>query len=372
MEKSKVYFTDTRTSPQTNLLDKLEKVIKKADIKCIDFNKKFVAIKIHFGEPGNLAYIRPNYVSRVVGILKSMGALPYLTDCNTLYSGRRSDAVNHLQSASENGFNPLSASAHVIIADGIKGTDFREIPIDGEYFRTARIGTAIADSDIIVTMTHFKGHEQAGFGGALKNIGMGSASVGGKLELHSASKPVIDRKNCTGCRICVKNCAHDSIHLDEEKKAFIDYEKCTGCGQCVAVCQYESAVVADWGDSVVLNKKIAEYSYAVLKDKPSFHISFIMNVSPNCDCWGSNDAPLVADIGIAASFDPVALDMACADLVNNAPAISGSAIFDKGDNLPCRGEDKFKIIHPNTDWRAGLEYARKLGIGNTDYELVTI
>ncbi|MCE5320189.1 MAG: DUF362 domain-containing protein [Bacteroidales bacterium] len=372
MEKSKVYFTDTRTSPQTNLLDKLEKVIKKADIKCIDFNKKFVAIKIHFGEPGNLAYIRPNYVSRVVGILKSMGALPYLTDCNTLYSGRRSDAINHLQSASENGFNPLSASAHVIIADGIKGTDFREISINGEYFKTARIGTAIADSDIIVTMTHFKGHEQAGFGGVLKNIGMGSASVGGKLELHSASKPVIDRKNCTGCRICVKNCAHDSIHLDEDKKAFIDYEKCTGCGQCVAVCQYESAVVADWGDSVVLNKKIAEYSYAVLKDKPSFHISFIMNVSPNCDCWGSNDAPLVADIGIAASFDPVALDMACADLVNNAPAISGSAIFDKGDNLPCRGEDKFKIVHPNTDWRAGLEYAQKLGIGNTDYELFTI
>ena len=373
MDKSKVYFTNLRTTPSSNLLDKMERLVKRAGITNIDFKNQFVAIKIHFGEPGNLAYIRPNYAARMATLLRSLGAKPFLTDCNTLYSGRRSNAVDHLESAMENGFNPISAKCEVIIADGLKGTDYREIEINGEYCKAPKIGAAIVDADIVLTMNHFKGHEQTGFGGALKNLGMGCASVGGKLELHSSSQPIVDSENCKSCNICVKHCAHDAIHLDGSKIATIDYEKCVGCGQCVALCQYDAAVMGDGDTSERLNYKIAEYSKAVLLDKPNFHISFIMNVSPECDCWNHNDAAIVPDLGIAASFDPVALDKACADIVINAPILeTGNRLSDSPHHDHLEGCDKFHIMHPETNWQAGLEHAEKIGLGTQEYELITV
>lgn len=161
MAASKVYFTNLRTNPKSNLLDKLERLVRRAGITNIDFKDQFVAIKIHFGEPGNMAFIRPNYAARLATLIRELGGKPFLTDCNTLYSGRRSNAVDHLQSAMENGFNPISAKCDVIIADGLKGTECREIEIDGEYCKAPKIGSAIADADIIISMNHFKGHEQA-------------------------------------------------------------------------------------------------------------------------------------------------------------------------------------------------------------------
>ncbi len=375
MQTSKVYFTNLRTNATSNLLQKMERVIRKAGIQQIDFQKQFTAIKLHFGEPGNLAYIRPNYVAHMANYLRSLGAKPFLTDSNTLYSGGRSNAVDHLKSAMENGFNPISAQCDVIIADGLKGTDFRQIPIDGKYCPAPKIGAAVADADIVISMNHFKGHEMTGFGGALKNIGMGCASVGGKMELHSSSQPRIVEKNCVGCNICVKHCAHDAIHLNEQRKAWIDYAKCIGCGQCVALCQYASAVVGEDETSERINYKIAEYTKAVLQDKPHFHISFIMNVSPECDCWNHNDAAIVPDLGIAASFDPVALDQACADLVMKAPALAGNRFTDvhpHSHDHHGEGEDKFRHIHPDTNWEAGLTYAEEIGLGSRTYELVTV
>lgn len=338
MNTSKVYFTNLRTTPSSNLLDKMERLVKRAGIANIDFKNQFVAIKIHFGEPGNLAYIRPNYAARLVSLLRELGAKPFLTDCNTLYSGRRSNAVDHLQSAMENGFNPMSAGCNVII----------------------------------ISMNHFKGHEQAGFGGALKNLGMGCASVGGKLELHCASQPRIDTEACKGCNICVKHCAHDAIHLNNNRKAEIDYERCVGCGQCVALCQYDGAVMGEGDTSERLNYKIDEYTKAVLSDKPHFHVSFIMNVSPECDCWNHNDAAIIPDLGIAASFDPVALDKACADMVINAPIIGGNKLAEAHPHEHLEGEDKFHLIHPDTNWQAGLRYAEEIGLGSQAYELITV
>jgi len=371
MHTSKVYFTNLRTTPSSNLLEKMKRLVKQAGIEQIDFKNQFVAIKIHFGEPGNLAYIRPNYAAQMATLLRKLGAKPFLTDCNTLYSGGRSNAVDHLRSAMENGFNPISAKCDVIIADGLKGTDYREVPIDGAYCKYPKIGTAIVDADIILTMNHFKGHEQCGFGGALKNIGMGCASVGGKLELHSASQPVIDKKACTGCGMCVKHCAHEAIQL-EKQVAVIDYAKCVGCGQCIAVCQYGAAVMGEDETSERLNHKIAEYSKAALLGKPHFHVSFIMNVSPECDCWNHNDAPIVPDLGIAASFDPVALDQACADLVIKAPVQEGSSLAEKYPHHHKEGEDKFCLVHPDVNWQAGLEYAEKIGLGTRKYELIMV
>jgi uncharacterized Fe-S center protein len=372
MVASKVYFTNLRTTPSSNLLTKMERLVKRAGIETIDFKNQFVAIKIHFGEPGNLAFIRPNYVARIASILRQLGAKPFLTDSNTLYSGNRSNAVDHIRSAMENGFNPISAKCDVIIADGLKGTDYREIRIDGEYCKSPKIGTAIADADIVISMNHLKGHEQSGFGGALKNLGMGSASVGGKLELHSASKPVVNRESCVGCNVCAKNCAHDAIHLENDRIASIDYRKCVGCGQCIALCQYEAAIMGDGETSERLNCKIAEYAKAVLVNKPHFHIDFIMNVSPECDCWNHNDAAIIPDLGIAASFDPVALDQACADLVIKAPILSGSKLAEKYPHNHAVGKDKFRIVHPDTNWQSGLEHAEKIGLGTRQYELLQI
>ncbi len=374
MAKSQVFFTNLRTNPRSNLLDKLERLVIKAGMTEMPLKDNFAAIKIHFGEPGNLAYIRPNFAAKMAQILRQAGAKPFLTDSNTLYSGRRSNAVDHLQSAMENGFNPISADCNVIIADGLKGTDQVEIPIeDAQYCPSPKIGAAIANADVIISMTHFKGHEQAGFGGTLKNLGMGSASVPGKLELHSNSQPKIDIEKCVGCGVCVANCAHDAIHLDQQHKANINYDKCVGCGQCVALCQYDGAVLADWDTSERLNYKIAEYTKAVIKGKPNFHISFIMNVSPECDCWNHNDAAVVPDLGILASFDPVALDQACVDMVKASPALpTNNCLHDSHEHETLEGEDKFHIMHPDTDWEAGLDHAVKIGIGSRDYELIKI
>lgn len=369
---SKVYFTNLRTTPSSNLLTKMERLVKRAGIESIDFKGQFTAVKIHFGEPGNLAFIRPNYAARLANLLRSLGGKPFLTDSNTLYSGGRSNAVDHLRAAMENGFNPISAQCDVIIADGLKGTDFREVPLDGEYCKAPKIGTAIADADIVISMNHFKGHEQAGFGGALKNLGMGSASRGGKMELHSSSQPVIDREECTGCRVCEKYCAHKAVSIGTDKIAEIDYDKCVGCGQCVALCQYSAAVMGEGDTSEVLNCKIAEYTKAVLGDKPNFHINFIMNVSPECDCWNHNDAAIIPDLGILASFDPVALDQACADMVTKAPALSGNRLAEHHPHEHLEGEDKFHLIHPDTNWQSGLEHAEKIGIGTRTYELITV
>ena len=373
MASSQVFFTNLRTTPTSNLLDKMERLVRRAGIAGIDFENRFAAIKIHFGEPGNMAYLRPQYAARMAGLLRSLGAKPFLTDANTLYSGRRANAVDHLQSAMENGYNPISAQCQVIIADGLKGIDYREIEIDGEYCKAPKIGAAVADADIVISMTHFKGHEQTGFGGTLKNLVMGCASVGGKLELHCAAQPVVKTENCRGCNICVKHCAHDAIHLNPERKAEIDYSKCVGCGQCIALCQYDSASMGANDTSERLNYKIAEYTKAVLKDKPNFHVSFIMNVSPECDCWNHNDAAVVPDLGIAASFDPVALDKACADLVIHAPALQTvNRLTESRPHEHLEDTDKFRLMHPDTDWLAGLTHAEKIGIGNMQYELIEV
>lgn len=372
MSSSKVYFTNLRSKQSQSLLKKLETLITRAGIDRIDFYKKIVAIKIHFGEPGNLSYLRPNYAARVVKLIKSKDALPFLTDCNTLYYGRRSNAPEHLEVAFENGFNPMATDCPVIIADGLRGTDFTEVPLELEYCKTAKIGSAIAGSDIIISLNHFKGHEMTGFGGALKNLGMGCAAVPGKLFLHSGASPEVYEENCTGCKVCEKYCAYVAISVGKDKLAHIDYTRCVGCGQCVAVCQFDAARVVWQGSSEIVSKRVAEYSYAVVKDKPSFHINFMMNISPDCDCWGYNDYPLVPDIGIAASYDPVALDKACADMVIAAPALPGSKIRHDNIHSDLIGEDKFALAHPDTFWQAGLEHGEKIGLGKMKYELEVI
>ncbi|MBB5336612.1 DUF362 domain-containing protein [Pectinatus brassicae] len=375
MTKSKVYFTDMRVHPgKANLLQKLDKLIKKAGIENIDFNDKFAALKIHFGEYGNLSFLRPNYAKVVADAVKEAGGKPFLTDCNTLYVGSRKEALEHLDTANLNGFGPMTTGCQNIIADGLKGTDEVEVPVvNGEYVKNAKIGRALMDADIIITLTHFKGHEMTGFGGAIKNIGMGGGSRAGKMEMHCEGKPSVKEDKCIGCGMCAKTCAHGAPII-ADRKCHIDEEKCVGCGRCIGVCPTNAIIPTNWNAGKMVNLKMAEYAQAVLHGRPHFHISLIVDVSPNCDCHSENDAAIVPNIGMLASFDPVAIDQACADLVNKAPVISNSAL---GENLQANPGDEhkhdhFHNNHPDTEWESCLDHCEKIGLGTRQYELITM
>ena len=374
MEKSKVYFTNMRALPGTNLPEKLKKLIRRAGIGDIDFEKKMTAIKIHFGEPGNLSFLRPNYAKAVADVVKELGGRPFLTDCNTLYVGRRKDALEHLSAAYENGFNLLSTGCHIIIGDGLKGTDDVSVPVEGgTLVKEAKIGKAIMDADVFISLNHFKGHESTGFGGAIKNIGMGCGSRAGKMEQHSSGAPAVQRELCRGCGRCAKECGSDAIHYDSEHKAVIDYVLCKGCGRCIGACSFDAIYSIDNSANEELDRKMAEYAAAVCAGRPCFHISLVQDISPNCDCHGENDAPILPDIGMFASFDPVALDQACADACLAATPIANSQL---GQNLARPGwschHDNFKDSNPNIEWKATLEQAEKIGLGQRAYVLKKI
>jgi len=379
MKMSKVYFTDMRCKVGTSLLDKMDKLMLAAGIEQINFQNAFVAIKMHFGEPGNLAFLRPNFAKTVADRVKKLGGLPFLTDTNTLYVGRRNNALVHLDAAYENGYSPLSTGCQVIIADGLKGNDDVEVPVKGGIcLQSAMIGRAIMDADVIITLSHFKGHELTGFGGAIKNIGMGSGSRAGKMAMHSNGKPEVDQEKCIGCKTCAEYCNQSAIIFGGDTKAAIDHELCAGCGHCIAICNFNAIAPKFDSSTNDLNMRMAEYAKAVLDGRPHFHISVVNQVSPFCDCHGESDAAIVPDIGIFASFDPVALDHACIDAVNAAPVIPGTALADahehEGGGLHDHTEkaDYFRSIHPITDWRSQIAHSEAIGLGNGRYDLITL
>lgn len=364
MEKSKVYFTTFHTTMQENLQQKLSRLLLTAGMDQIDFAGKYVAIKLHFGEPGNLAFLRPNYAQTVVKLVKELGGKPFLTDCNTLYVGGRKNALDHLEAAYQNGFNPYNIGCHLIIGDGLKGTDDIDVPVDGEYVKSAKIGRAVMDADIFISLTHFKCHEGAGMGGTIKNIGMGCGSRAGKMEMHAAGKPQVKTDVCVGCGACQKACAHGAPTRDG-KKMTIDHEKCLGCGRCIGACPVDAIVPTNDESTTVLNYKMVEYTKAVVQNRPNFHISLVMDVSPFCDCYGVNDIPVIPDVGMFASFDPVALDLACAEACEKQS---------RDPNAYHGGEtgDFFSYTHPGTDWRAQINHGEKMGLGHAAYELIEI
>ena len=371
MEKAKVYFTDFRTTQDVSLTVKLQKLCRRAGIAEIPFEGKFAAVKMHFGELGNLAYLRPNYAKAVADLVKELGGKPFLTDCNTLYPGSRKNALDHLYNAEVNGFNSVTTGCYVIIADGLKGTDDIAVPVpNGEYCKEAYIGRALYDADVLISLSHFKGHEVAGFGGAIKNIGMGGGSRAGKMQQHNDGKPMVDPDLCRNCRQCAKECGSDAIHYDTGK-AVIHQDECKGCGRCIGACAFDAIHTAFDSASDMLGRKMAEYTAAICSGKPCFHITLIMDVSPNCDCHSENDAPILPDIGMLASFDPVALDQACADLCIAAEPVRNSRL---GDHLAQKNwhhhHDPFLDNHPNTSWRETLAHAEKIGLGTREYELI--
>ncbi len=376
MSVSKVYFTDFHTVPfGDGLPAKLQKLLRKAGIEQIDLEGKFAAIKLHFGELGNISYLRPNYARAVVDLVKELGGKPFLTDCNTMYPGSRKNALEHLECAWQNGFTPLTVGCPILIGDGLKGTDDVNVPVrGGEYVKEAKIGRAIMDADVFISLTHFKGHEMTGFGGTIKNIGMGCGSRAGKTEQHSSGTPEISANACRGCRKCQKECANGGLVFDEtSKKMTVDPANCVGCGRCLGACNFDAISFATDNAVEVLNRRMAEYTKAVVDGRPQFHISLVVDVSPNCDCHGENDVPILPNLGMFASFDPLALDQACVDACLKASPLPGSQLARHLEDPNFHDHhDHFTNSTPESEWRSCLEHAEKIGLGSREYELITV
>ncbi len=363
--KSVVHFTDMTTQANKNLLDKTKETVRRAGLVDTIAENDLVAIKIHFGEEGNLAFVPPPLVRTVVDMIRAKGGKPFLTDANTLYNGKRRNAVDHLATAIKNGFGYETVGAPLIIADGLKGADYVNVDVNGKHFKSVKISSAVHHADALVAISHVKGHELFGFGGALKNLGMGCGSPPGKQAMHSDLVPEVKRDKCTACGTCFDSCPAGAIEKVENNRAFIKSELCIGCGECVAFCPAK-AIPINWKtDEKTIQEKTAEYAWGVVKPKKQkkAFLNYVMNVTPDCDCAPWNDVPLVPNLGILGSKDPVAIDRASLDIVNEAPVIANSVL---GNRDQC--EDKFKAVH-NRDSSPIIEHGQQLGMGSKEYLL---
>lgn len=365
---SKVFFIDLRASARENFISKLGRLTDTAGLSNIVSNNDLTAVKLHFGESGNSSFIRPVFIRKIVEMIKKAGGRPFLVDTNTLYAGSRRDSQRHIKTAIENGFAYSVVNAPIIIADGLRGKNERAVPVNGKHLKEVFLASDIIDSDSIVAVAHFKGHELTGFGGALKNLGMGCASRKGKLIQHSTVAPMIAKK-CKGCGACTFRCPGSAITVNKDKKAVLDPKKCIGCGECIIICP-EEAIKINWNQDVpLLIEYMVEHAAGVIacKSQKIFFMNFICDVSPACDCADFNDAPIVRNIGVAASYDPVAIDQACLDLVNKEPGLPGSCV-----DGAVSGEDKFKAVYPQIKGELQLIHGESLEIGSRQYELITI
>jgi uncharacterized Fe-S center protein len=353
---STVWFADLSAAPGRSLIDKTGELLRAAGLRGRIGPGDLTAVKLHFGEKGNVSFVRPVFVRKVVEEIAAAGGKPFLTDTNTLYVGGRSNSVDHLRTAIANGFAFAVVGAPLIIADGIRGESSVSVPVEGKIFPEVAIGAEIVNADAIVAVTHFKGHELSGFGGTIKNLGMGCAARSGKLAQHSTVSPRVDPANCTGCETCIAHCPSGAIEI-LSRTALIDPRACIGCADCIVVCP-EQTVKVDWNEAApMVQKKMVEHAAGALRGKKesSLFLSFVMQISPYCDCYGNNDRPIAPDVGILASVDPVALDQACADLV-----------------IRSAGRDPFRETHPEIDWTIQLSYGEELELGTREYLLETL
>lgn len=375
--RAKVYMADMSAAHKQGLLDKLPKLLSKIGLDDLVDEGDLVAVKLHFGEPGNTAFLSPVYARAVVKETVKRGGRPFLTDANTLYKGHRQNAADHIAAAMANGFSYATVGAPIIIADGLWGRDYRTIEVpSAKHCREVKIASAAVEADAMIVVTHFKGHMAMGFGGTFKNVGMGFGARGAKQVMHSDLTPEVDPGKCTECGDCVSFCPASCIAL--EPKAVIDREVCIGCGECTATCRY-GAIAIQWStDAASIQERVVEHFAGAVAGKEGKvgYLSFVMSVTPDCDCWQYADAPIVADQGILASTDPVAIEQASWDLVTAAAALPGSKLGGAGagpggDGPGGPGRDKFAELHGVDSGRL-LQYAVELGLGTRSYDLVKV
>jgi len=367
--KSPVYFATLRahSDPECTTA-KVQRLFDRAGFADLIAPQDKTAIKLHFGERGNDGFISPVYVRQVVEKVKECKALPFLTDTNTLYLGSRSNAVEHIGTAILHGFDYAVAGAPVIIADGLTGRHIRKVTINRKHFSDVLIAGDIAAADSLIVLSHFKGHIVSGFGGAIKNLAMGCAPPAGKRAQHNA-RPFTIPDNCTGCASCMTVCPKDAIRV-EKKKSVIDPGLCIGCFECMHACP-EHAIDIDWETEIPqFMERMVEYASGAIKGKENKvgYMNFLIRITPDCDCFPFSDAPIVPDIGILASKDPVAIDAASFDLVNQQQGYADSDLVAHHH----AGGDKFKGVHAQTDGYRQVRYAEEIGMGSKTYELIKI
>ncbi|HOT01316.1 MAG TPA: DUF362 domain-containing protein [Acidobacteriota bacterium] len=362
-----VCFIRSRLTGKRSLLERLEELLEAAGLEFVR-PRDLVGIKLSFGERGNTAFLRPPFVRRVVDTLKARGAKPFLTDSNTLYHGHRTNSVDHLILAEEHGFGLTQVGAPIIMADGLRSESYLETDVNLKHFRQVKVGSVVGEMDALVSLSHFKGHLACAFGGTLKNIGMGLGSRSMKQLMHSGTvRPEFaDQAACTGCARCATVCQQGVIHIESGKAHFM-YERCVGCAECIPACPEEALKILWTEKPEILGEKIAETTYGVLHrlSERCLFVNFLLDITPDCDCFPYNDDPIVPDIGILASRDPVAIDQASVDLFNAEESFAASQI----GRRPA-GEDKLVALCPEVNWRRQLEYAEEIGLGSRRYRLV--
>jgi hypothetical protein len=323
----------------------IDRILDKIDYSILGKN---VAIKVHFGEMGCVTYLSPKLVKRVYDKIVRLNKKATLVETNSLYKGSRTNAAEHIKTAHSHGFD----FAPIDILDGEFGDEEIDIQIDKGLIKNVKLGKGISKYDSLIVLTHFKGHPMTGYGGALKNIGMGLGSRAGKLQMHCDAKPVINNEKCIGCGVCIKNCNYNAIQLTNDK-AFIDNKKCVGCAMCIAVCK-NKAVKEVWCSTEKLQKKIIDYASGVLKLFPNIiFINFLYNITPECDCFNYIQKPITPDIGILYGKNVVTIDKASLDLANK----ESNGEFDKINNI-----DKMTMI----------DYAFSKGLGEKEYGLIDL
>ena len=365
---SKVYFTDFRSRTDVdNKINKIKILFEAANFRGLMNKDELVAVKLHFGEEGNDSYISPVLVRQVVDKIYEAGAKPFITDTNTLYFGSRHNSLDHIKTAILHGFDYAVSGAPLIIADGLLGNYSHNIKIEQKHFEQVKIAGDIENADCMIVMSHFKGHEMAGFGGTIKNLAMGCASAEGKLEQHECVKPII-MEGCTSCGTCLKSCPLDALYLNDQG-AIMDYDRCIGCNNCISACS-ESIIKLNYENMNEFIEKMTEYALGVVKSKKGKlgYMNFLMNITPDCDCLPWSDSPIVPDIGILVSDDPVALDAASYDLVNQQIGFKNSMLH----HHYLEGEDKFNGVWDMVDGHVQINYGHKIGLGNPEYQLIDI
>lgn len=356
-------------SPDENNLTKISRLLHAAGISACIGENDLTAIKLHFGEPGNDTYIKPVFVRQVVDEIRKLGGKPFLTDTNTMYIGSRHNAADHLQVAIRHGFCYAVVDAPVVIADGLTGKNGRQVPIDGKHFSSVDIAGDIADSDAMIVLSHVKGHALAGFGGALKNLAMGCATPLGKRDQHQGMQASVDPQNCVGCGFCVTQCPFDAIRCNG-KVARIDKSICYGCSACLQVCPKQAIDFAWKEDVPKFIERMIEYAAGAVQGKEGkvLYLNFVISVTPDCDCVPWSDAPIVPDIGFLASVDPVAIDAASLDLINQQSGIAGTCLHDH--HRP--GEHKFTGVWAKVDGDHQIRYGEAIGLGTNAYNLIEL
>ncbi len=350
---------------------KLTRLAEAIGMKKFPWADKLVAVKTHFGERGNAAFPKPIYVRPLVDLIKAGGGKPFLAETATLYTGSRSNAPDHIETAFRHGFGPEVTGAPVFICDGLTGRDHQMVPVKGKHYREVAVASGIHEADALVVLSHFKGHEVTGFGGAIKNLGMGCCSRSAKLAMHTSIRPSVLEKKCVRCRRCFAWCSVGAIGQKvPDGPVTIDPKKCRGCGECLVSCRV-GAIRINWSeDTRGVTEKMVEHAWGVWQSKrrAAFFVNILTDIVPLCDCYGFNDAPLVPDIGFAASIDPVALDAACLDLVDAQASLPGTVL--KKPVPPARS--KFGQVHAGLDIRAQLTHAEAIGFGTARYERIIL